>query len=306
MIKRVAPPHGTTVSTAAFVVFLLSGCATPPPSVPVTEHDAFAETMSKYAASVSDSLSKMQDAEGSNRILMKEPAKKEVTPISLANLTPTPEPFEEPARYRGFPSTSSAAEVPARQVLAAIPQEATPTRGVILGDRREVPPPRYLPEEAPEPMLSAPVVRPLTQPQPVAPAAVGTSQGTVVNVYVSSAAGTPIPGSVVQPVIGAGSSIVSSIPPGLEVRLSTPWHHSGEATGFTGSLENIVSRVCRETGWAKGSSIGLPIAPIRLSLNADNRPAYEVLDEIGNDVGRSATIRISVEKRTISIEYPVR
>ena len=114
----------------------------------------------------------------------------------------------------------------------------------------------------------------------------------------------PVPGYV-QPSQSRGS-VNAMVPEGLEQRLSMPWHHNGKSVGYQTTLESLISRICKETGWTKGPSVGIPISPVIVSVDTDNRPAYEGLDDIGTYIGRSADVVVTPSIHTITIHYPVR
>lgn len=231
----------------------LAGCAAPvaPPAPPA--RDVFAETMMKYAASVSDGLSKMGAVEGMKKV-------QDIKPLSTAPV------------MVALPLVS-VVEAPSRTITRA----ATP------GYLRSVPQPRYVTPAA------------LTQP--------AAQNATMVTVVVNT--NGPVPGSVYQPQPAAIPQI-SSIPEGLERRLSVPWSTDATATGYTESLESLVAQICREVGWTKGRSTGIPLSPIPVTVTTADQTAYELLTDIGNYIGRSAYLMVSPETRTISIRYPVR
>lgn len=72
------------------------------------------------------------------------------------------------------------------------------------------------------------------------------------------------------------------------------------------SVEDLISHICKDIGWTKGPSVGLPLSPKRVSVYSEDKTAVAILREVGDQLNRSADIVVSVELKTISIRYPVR
>jgi hypothetical protein len=106
------------------------------------------------------------------------------------------------------------------------------------------------------------------------------------------------PAIAVQPDVKAATGgLLSGAPAGLDKKISIHW---------VGELEQLLGKIADETGWKMADSVGLIVAPVLISVKADNRPAYEVLRDIGAITGTSAEIRISTASKTISVRYPIR
>lgn len=88
-----------------------------------------------------------------------------------------------------------------------------------------------------------------------------------------------------------------AVPAGLEKLLTIKW---------TGDLESLLFIIGKETGWKVNEPTGLRISPVIIALNAVNRPAYEVLRDIGAIAGSGADVVISVPNRTLAVAYPSR
>jgi len=89
-----------------------------------------------------------------------------------------------------------------------------------------------------------------------------------------------------------------SIPPaGLEKPITVHW---------TGELEELIQKVAQEAGWKFAEPTGFRVAPVIISINAENRLAFEVLRDIGAMAGTSADINVSAVDRTITVRYPIR
>lgn len=95
----------------------------------------------------------------------------------------------------------------------------------------------------------------------------------------------------------ASGGLLSTPPAGLEKLISVQW---------TGDLEQLIAKVAKEVGWSVGEYGGLRVAPVIISISADNRSAFDVLRDIGGIAGTSADIRVSGVTRTISVRYPQR
>lgn len=110
----------------------------------------------------------------------------------------------------------------------------------------------------------------------------------------ASVLGTPMPTS--SGVVVSGG-LLSAPPPGLERLMTVRW---------TGELEQLLARVAQESGWKLRESSGLRVAPVIISISADNRSAFDILRDIGAIAGQSADIMVSATTKTISVRYPQR
>lgn len=95
----------------------------------------------------------------------------------------------------------------------------------------------------------------------------------------------------------ASGGLLSAPPAGLEKLITVRW---------TGELEQLLQRVAEETGWKLAQSTGTRVAPVIISINADNRSAFDVLRDIGAIAGTSADIVIATNARTFTVRYPQR
>jgi hypothetical protein len=123
---------------------------------------------------------------------------------------------------------------------------------------------------------------PQQAPVAVAAPAVSGDQGTV---YLSSSG------------VVASGGLLSVPPAGLEKLITVRW---------TGELEQLLLQVSREVGWTVTTPTGFRVVPVIISIQAENRSAFDVLRDIGAIAGTSADIRVSTASRTISVNYPKR
>lgn len=252
-----------------------------------------------------------------------------VQPASSPAPTRTPQVDEQPrqsyvaeapiqgASRRGLPAT--AADAP------AVSEPALPkTRGAKEADTgyvRSAPATQAAPEKAP-PVYAVPqsayaaqpaYVTPQSYPAPTyqnqaypaqnyapapsygAPQGYQNNAGVQVSVMVNANSG--VPGAVLTPQ-GPGNPVISNAPQGLGRPLSISWTED--------SAEELVALICRETGWTKGQSVGLPISPKRVTIYSEGKSAYAILQEIGAQLNRSANIVIAPENHSIFLTYPVR
>lgn len=109
-----------------------------------------------------------------------------------------------------------------------------------------------------------------------------------------AAARAPLPSSST---VAVGANL-TKVPAGLEILISTGV--------WTGDIEELLTQIAKETGWKVGLSTGLKVAPVRISVNATNRSAFELLQDVGAIANGSATIVVSEASRTLSVRYPQR
>lgn len=109
----------------------------------------------------------------------------------------------------------------------------------------------------------------------------------------------PVPTTIIPSSSGvvASGGLLSAPPAGLERIITVRW---------TGELEELLARVAQESGWKLGDRTGLRVAPVIISLSAENRSAFDVLRDIGAIAGTSADILVSAPTKTISVRYPQR
>lgn len=109
----------------------------------------------------------------------------------------------------------------------------------------------------------------------------------------------PTPSTVIANSSGvvASGGLLSVPPPGLERLITVKW---------TGELEELLVRVAHESGWKLGARTGLRVAPVIISISAENRSTFDVLRDIGAIAGTSADILVSAPAKTISVRYPQR
>lgn len=103
--------------------------------------------------------------------------------------------------------------------------------------------------------------------------------------------------AVISTGVVASGGLLSAPPPGLERLITVRW---------TGELEQVLSRIAAETGWSLAESKGLRVAPVIVSVNAENRSAFDLLRDIGAIAGAAAEIRVSSASRTFTVQYPQR
>lgn len=147
---------------------------------------------------------------------------------------------------------------------------------------------------APAPVATAaPAVN---QQEPARPPAntIASRRGSIAVEVDAPVATTVIPTS--SGVVASGG-LLSAPPAGLEKLITVRW---------TGELEQLLGRVAQESGWKLGEPTGFRVAPVIISINAENRSTFDVLRDIGAIAGTSADILVSAPSRTISIRYPQR
>lgn len=129
-------------------------------------------------------------------------------------------------------------------------------------------------------------------PQPSRLATIGSRSGAI-------AVDAPQGQVVDAPSTGVVTSggLLSAPPAGLERLITVRW---------TGDLEQLISRVCQEVGWTYVEATGLRVAPVIISISAENRSAFDVLRDIGAIAGAAAEIRVSSDARTVTVRYPKR
>lgn len=88
-----------------------------------------------------------------------------------------------------------------------------------------------------------------------------------------------------------------AVPQGLEKPLTLAW---------TGDLESLIFIIGKETGWKVIEPTGLRVSPVVIAINAQNKPAFEVLRDVGAIAGTAADVVISVNSRTLGVAYPKR
>lgn len=127
-----------------------------------------------------------------------------------------------------------------------------------------------------------------------APTTIAARRGTIAVEMDAPVATTVIPSSTG---VVASGGLLSAPPAGLERLITVRW---------TGELEQLLTRVAQESGWRLGESTGLRVAPVIISISAENRSSFDILRDIGAIAGASADIVVSAQTRTISVRYPQR
>lgn len=315
------------------IIAMMAGCAAPP-EAKVPERDPVAETLARYAASVSDSMKRMAYAEGSIRVEKEktppekpaetksskagpvEPAKAEKTAGAEEAVTQTTPQATKSVSPAG-PAAAGATRISPEQerlwqrVENAEPRSATRGMPATYFDR---------PSRQAGPDAGGVIYSPRSQgyvrsadrrgEEPAGAAAVQPGAATSTSVTVVVNTGSPVAGHVVSPTApaGPGTRVIASGANGLDKTLNIWWplKEPGKEQGYADELENIIALICNEIGWTKGASVGRPISPIPVSIGASNKRAIDVLEDIGAFIGRSATIVVSADTRTISIQYPLR
>lgn len=87
------------------------------------------------------------------------------------------------------------------------------------------------------------------------------------------------------------------VPEGLERPMTIAW---------TGDLESLIFIVGKETGWKVNAPTGLRVAPVIIAINAKDKPAFEVLRDVGAIAGEAADVVVSVANKTLTVAYPTR
>lgn len=147
--------------------------------------------------------------------------------------------------------------------------------------------------------IQAPPPRPIQETAPAAEArppanSIASRRGSIAVEMEAPAPTTVIPSS--SGVVASGG-LLSAPPAGLERLITVRW---------TGELEELLARVAQESGWKLGERTGLRVAPVIISISAENRSAFDVLRDIGAIAGTSADILVSAPTKTISVRYPQR
>ncbi|ART61231.1 hypothetical protein CBP36_19895 (plasmid) [Acidovorax carolinensis] len=165
--------------------------------------------------------------------------------------------------------------------------ESTGNSRVVLTSKQEVPPL----------LAPAPVAPAEKLPKPLTPS-IGAKSGSIA-IDNSTAPPAPAVASITSPSSGvvASGGLLSAPPAGLERLVTVRW---------TGELEDLLSRIAAECGWSIAQHSGLRVAPVVISISAENRSAFDVLRDIGAIAGSSAEIVVSATSRTLSVRYPQR
>jgi len=131
--------------------------------------------------------------------------------------------------------------------------------------------------------------------------AAGTPSGATIAGRMGSVAISPsdAPAQQVTPASLRSEPIPNAlqVPAGLEKPLTLAW---------TGDLESLIFIIGKETGWKVVEPTGLRVAPVVIAINAQNRPAFEVLRDVGAIAGTAADVVVSVNNRTLGVAYPKR
>lgn len=185
---------------------------------------------------------------------------------------------------------------PVDAVIAANAQAATQALRELsetTGNSRVVTTAR--PAAKPAAAAAAPAAAPAATP----PAAAAPAPTTIAGRSGAIAVEVPATNVITPPSTGvvASGGLLSVPPAGLEKLVTVRW---------TGELEQLLAKVSQEVGWAMGEPSGLRVAPVIISISAENRSAFDVLRDIGAIAGTSADIHVSVATRTISVRYPQR
>lgn len=171
-----------------------------------------------------------------------------------------------------------------RVVNTAPPSKSRP----IAAPRAPAPVQPMAQAEVEEEVAPAPVARPAAAPT------IASRRGTIAVEIDAPVQTTVIPSSTG---VVASGGLLSAPPAGLERLVTVRW---------TGELEQLLGRLAQETGWKIGPSTGLRVAPVIISINAENRSAFDVLRDIGAVAGTSADIMVTAPTRTIAVRYPQR
>lgn len=136
----------------------------------------------------------------------------------------------------------------------------------------------------------------VTTTQPSAPAPrlpAATIASSTSSIAISEPQSTVSSGAVTSSTGG----LLSKPPAGLEKYVTVRW---------TGDVEQLVGKIAHQVGWAIEATSGLRVAPVIISINAENRTAFDVLRDIGAIAGTSADIYIMPTTKSISVRYPKR
>jgi len=85
------------------------------------------------------------------------------------------------------------------------------------------------------------------------------------------------------------------VPEGLERPMTIAW---------TGDLESLIFIIGKETGWRVTEPTGLRVSPVIIAINAQAKPAFEVLRDVGAIAGEAADVVVSVPNKTLTVAYP--
>lgn len=283
-LKFTAPLTATALGVA------LSGCATPPPQK-APEADPVGDIIAKYAESATRSLRTLSESEGGSKVVQLSPT------VAMAG-----GPQAQLAQIPQFlganaaPITREGATTPPPQVVVIpqyypspypVPAQAAPAQVVAPPA-----PPAAIPAAAPAAQPSAP---PAPPPKPAPSVVVATGPAAAMVQPLVRSADRIVYGA--GGVTGAGDAL-TTIPPGLERRITL--------ADVTDDVEGIVERIAKQIGWIRLPSIGIRVSQQPLTVNAVDRPAIEVIRDLGGAVGRNAEIVVTPGNRTLSVQFPVR
>lgn len=96
----------------------------------------------------------------------------------------------------------------------------------------------------------------------------------------------------------SSAGTMQNAPAGLEKLLTLK--------GWTGDLADLVSTIAAETGWQAVASKGLRVVPVIVSINAENKSAYDILIDAGSKAGSSADVVVSSQNKSITVVYQTR
>lgn len=256
-------------SPLLIAIGMLAGCATraPQPS-PDPAAQAVDDIISKYAASATTSLRNLSEIEGTSKITV-------------------PPPAPAPAPVAAAPFIAHAA--------APVTREGAPQPQVWV-----------VPQYIPYPTAAAPAAAPapVASPAPVAQQSAAQPASSSVRVASGEAAGRYVPS--VRPAeritFGFGgmtgpSDFFSSLPPGLSTRITL--------MGITDDVEGLLDRIARQINWTRAPSTGIKVSPQPLTIEAVDKPAIEVIRDLGGATGRNAEIVVMPGLRTLTVNYPV-
>jgi hypothetical protein len=194
----------------------------------------------------------------------------------------------------------------ATQALRDLSESSGNTRVVLTGKPAPAPAPAAAAVPAPvaakESAVASRQAEPASAEAPVSGAAPTRIQGyqSIAARSGSIAVEVPTPTTfIASPSSGvvASGGLLSAPPAGLEKLVTVRW---------TGELEQLLQRIAEETGWKLAQSTGTRVSPVIISVNADNRSAFDVLRDIGAIAGTSADIVIASNARTFTVRYPQR
>jgi len=150
-----------------------------------------------------------------------------------------------------------------------------------------------------QPAVQAPLPQPIQEVSPPAESRAPANSIASRRASIAVEVEAPPPSTVIPSSSGvvASGGLLSAPPAGLERLITVRW---------TGELEELLVRVAQESGWKLGDRTGLRVAPVIISLSAENRSVFDVLRDIGAIAGTSADILVSAPTKTISVRYPQR